>query len=202
MNREIRDNVFIMYHRKSDNTPLFSTPPNWNNLQNGGETADGVAVVEGGKLLVVAPTESPTPLNWSSDIVDGGGTSTTDRLIALNDWKGKANTASQVAHPECSGANYAPGFCNQYSHGGLGAGKWWLPSVGELTFIASNKNKINYALSLISGATQLNSGAYWASTEGGSIRAWNIYMNSVAIDYYITKNTAKYLVRAVSEYIK
>ena len=38
-----------------------------------------------------------------------------DRLTALDDWTGKASTAAQITHTECSSASYAPGFCAQYS---------------------------------------------------------------------------------------
>ena len=87
------DGIFIMYHRKSDDYPLMVKPHKWTNLQNNGEIADGVVVVEGGKILVVAPTESTSKLTWSSTAISGGGTTTTDRVTAMNDWNGKASTA-------------------------------------------------------------------------------------------------------------
>lgn len=43
------DGIFIMYHRKSDDYPLMVKPHKWTSLQNSGEIADGVVVVEGGK---------------------------------------------------------------------------------------------------------------------------------------------------------
>ena len=203
------DGVFIMYHRKSDNFPLMVKPHKWTSLQNSGEIADGVAVVEGGKILIVAPTEASTTLTWSSAAISGGGTTTTDRVTALNDWEGKANTASQVGKSATSAvtntASYAPGFCNLYSRAnangkGLTAGKWWLPSLGEMMMIYANMTKINYALSLITGATQLQETAYWTSTEGSATNAWYLalsdgYANS------ITKAAGKCRVRAVSAFI-
>ena len=107
------DDVFVMFHRKQDNHILAVRPDKFPSYQNSGEIADGVLVVQGGKMLVVAPTDTRRP--WSNAAVSAGGTTTTDRLTALNDWEGKANTAAQVTHPECSGAGYAPGFCHQYS---------------------------------------------------------------------------------------
>ena len=68
------DNIFIMYHRNSDNNPLMINPLDWSNYQNSGEIADGVVVVEGGKILVVGPTE--TNLYWSSRAINGGGKTT------------------------------------------------------------------------------------------------------------------------------
>lgn len=184
------DGVFIMYHRKSDNYPLMVKPHKWTSLQSSGEIADGVAVVEGGKILIVAPTE--TALTWSSAAVSGGGTTTSDRVTALNDWAGKTNTTAQVTHSECNTSSYAPGFCNLYSRTnangyGLTAGKWWLPSLGEMMMIYANMTKINYALSLITGADQLQETAYWTSTEGSATHAWYLGL----YDGYANLNRAK-----------
>lgn len=203
------DNVFIMYHRKSDDYPLMVKPHKWASVQAGGEIADGVVVVEGGKCLVVAPTESTTKLLWSSAAVSGGGFTTADRVAAIADWEGKANTAAQIA-ASTSGAvtntaSYAPGFCNLYSKvnangKGLTAGKWWLPSIGEMMLIYANMLKINYALSLISGATQLAEEAYWTSTEYSATNAWRLYLSYGNMDNY-AKSSGSQRVRAVSAFI-
>ena len=201
----IEDGIFIMYHRKSDDYPLMVKPHKWASIQSGGEVADGVVVVEGGKILVVAPTESATKLTWSSAAVSGGGTTTSDRVTAMNDWNGKTNTAAQIAHAEASGAGYAPGFCANYSRAnanghGLTAGKWWLPSLGEMMMIYANMTKINYALSLINGATQLSEDWYWTSTESSATHAWILYLTNGTADYY-TKASTTLRVRAVSAFI-
>lgn len=199
----INDGVFIMFHRNSDNYPLMVKPHKWASYQNSGEIAEGVVVVEGGKILVVAPTE--TSLYWSSAAVSGGGKTTTDRLTALDDWTGKANTAAQITHTECSGASYAPGFCAQYSRvnangKGLTAGRWWLPSLGELMMIYANMRKINYALSLIEGATQLAETWYWSSTEYSATNAWCLNLTSGSA-YGNPKASGQRRVRAVSAFI-
>lgn len=204
------DNVFIMYHAKSDGSPMLARPNDWTARQNAGEIADGVAVIEGGKVLVVAPTETTSPgLPWSSSNLNGGGTKTNDAATAINDWSGKANTASIISKSASSAVTntnaYAPGFCNLYSRvnangKGLTAGKWWLPSVGELMFMLANKNKINYALSLISGATLLLDGSwYWSSTEASDNAAWYVYLRG-NIGYF-SKATQRRMVRPVSTYI-
>ena len=203
------DGVFIMYHRKRDDYPLMVKPHKWTSIQSSGEIADGVVVVEGGKCLVVAPTESASKLTWSSAAISGGGTTTSDRVTAINDWNGKTNTAQQIAHSTSSAvtntASYAPGFCNLYSRAnangkGLTAGKWWLPSLGEMMMIYANMTKINYALSLINGATQLVEDAYWTSTEYGATGAWFLDLgNGRAI--ISTKASFTYRVRAVSAFI-
>lgn len=184
----LEDGVFIMTHRKQDDYPVMFKPHKWTAQQNAGEVADGVVVVEGGHVLVVAPTESAAKLHWGSANVAGGGVTTSSRETAYSDFAGKANTASQITHTEMSGEGYAPGFCHAYSRvnangKGLTAGKWWLPSLGEMMMIYANMTKINYALSLIEGATQLVEDAYWTSTEYSAPGAWALnlydgYMNA------------------------
>lgn len=177
----MNDGVFIMFHRRSDDYPLAVKPDKWASYQNSGEIAEGVMVVEGGKILVVAPTEAT--LYWSSAAVSAGGKTTTNRETALNDWTGKTSTAAQITHNECKTESYAPGFCASYERvnangQGLTAGKWWLPSLGELMMIYANMRKINYALSLINGATQLAETWYWSSTEYGATNAWYLTLNN------------------------
>ena len=199
----IEDGVFIMFHRKSDNFPLMVKPHKWAGYQSRGEIAEGVVMVEGGRMLVVAPTEAS--LYWSSAAVSGGGTTTSDRVTAFNDWNGKANTAAQIQHAECSGESYAPGFCAKYSRvnangQGLTAGKWWLPSEGELMCIYANMRKINYALSLIEGATQLAEDWYWSSTERSATYAWPLGFDAGTASHG-TKATNQARVRPVSAFI-
>lgn len=203
------DGIFIMCHRKSDNIPIMYKPEFWKEQQTAGEIADGVVVVEGGILLVVAPTESPTKLYWSSAAVAGGGFTTTYRVAAYNDWTGKASASAQIAASAAGAvtntASYAPGFCNLYSRTnangqGLTAGKWWLPSLGELMMIYANFNKINYALSLITGAELLVRDAYWSSSEYSSANAWILGLSYGHMFYY-TKATFQSRVRAVSALI-
>lgn len=200
----IEDGVFVMFHRNSDDYPLAVRPDQWTNYQNSGEIAEGVMIVEGGKMLVVSPTEAT--LTWSSAAVAGGGTTTSDRLTALNDWTGKSSTAAQITHPECNTESYAPGFCAAYSRvnangKGLTAGRWWLPSLGEMMMIFANMRKINYALSLINGAAQLQENWYWTSTESSSTHAWNLYLSYGDANTWYTKASYQARVRPVSAFL-
>lgn len=200
----MNDGVFIMFHRNSDDYPLAVKPHKWASYQSSGEIAEGVLVVEGGKMLVVAPTEAT--LTWSSAAVSAGGKTTTDRLTALDDWAGKTSTAEQVKHSECNTTSYAPGYCHSYSRAnangkGLTAGKWWLPSMGELMVIYANMKKINYALSLISGASQLAENWYWSSTEASASNAWNLYLSDGLALNWGLKTTYQYRVRPVSAFV-
>ncbi len=206
----VLDNVFIMYHAKDDNYSRMVKPHLWAALQSSGEVADGVVIVEGGKVLVVAPTEANSAgLPWSSAPVSGGATTTNDRVTLLNDWAGKANTAAIIAASTSTAITntnaYAPGFCNLYSRvnangKGLTAGKWWLPSIGELMMMSANKTKINYALSLINGATCLQEAWYWSSTESSANQAWYLHFNSGYLGTS-TKTVDNKRVRPVSAFI-
>lgn len=206
----INDGIFIMFHRNSDNFPLMVKPYKWPSYQNSGEIAEGVVIVEGGKILVVAPTESSSPLTWSSAAISGGGTTTEDRVTAMNDWNGKANTAATIAASRADAitntAQYAPGYCNLYSRvnakgEGLTAGKWWLPSLGEMMMIYANMTKINYALSLIAGAAQLVDTWYWTSTEYSAAGAWLLGLDDGGTTSWGTKASSTGRVRAVSAFI-
>ena len=222
---QMYDGVFIMYHRKSDDYPLAARVRDWPSLQSGGQIAEGVLLVEGGKHLVIAPTEASTGLPWSSkptavtnstgqitskgDGVQISGVVTTgDRLAALADFAGRANTTAIINASSTTNITnteaYASGFCNKYSrtnanNEGMTAGKWWLPSLGELAMIWANFDKINYALSKINGATQLHTTWYWASTQRSADHAWYLYLG----DGYVSYNYkfTQFRVRPVSAFL-
>lgn len=81
------------------------------------------------------------------------------------------------------------------------AGKWWLPSLGEMFMIYANMAKINYALSLITGATQLVEDWYWTSTEFSATYAWFLGLYDGGTGYWGTKASGTSRVRAVSAFI-
>lgn len=192
---QLYDGVFIMFHRKNDNYPLAVRVGSWASYQASGEIADGVLLVEGGKHLVIAPTEASSA-KWSSkpasssdtsgSVQISGVTTTSDRITALNDFAGRANTTAIIngstSNNVTNTEDYAAGFCNKYSRtnangAGLKAGRWWLPSMGEMAMIWANFDKINYALSKISGATQLRQNWYWTSTQRSATFAWGLFLN-------------------------
>ena len=69
-----------------------------------------------------------------------------------------------------------------------------------MMMIYANMTKINYALSLINGATQLVEDAYWTSTETSAPYAWFLYLSDGNARYY-TKASYTNRVRAVSAFI-
>ena len=60
--------------------------------------------------------------------------------------------------------------------------------------------KINYALSLINGATQLAETWYWSSTECSATYAWYLFLNRGNANGY-AKASIKGRVRAVSAFL-
>lgn len=199
----LADNVFIAYYGKDWNSPKLAKLEKWKELEAAGEIAAGVALVEGDKIMVIAPTDAI--LLWSSSAVEGGGTVATNVVDAVRDWNGKANTAAQILHDECNTAEYAAGYCHKYSRGnannqGLTAGKWWLPSIGELFMIFRNFKKVKYAMSLISGADQLREEWTWSSTEQNASNAWYLDFNDGSIGTYLEKFNGERHVRPVSEW--
>lgn len=218
----IEDGIFIMYHRTSDGYPLMVKPNQWPNLESNGEVADGVVIFEGGRHLVVAPTQADA-LPWSSAAVQADSpnygnddnyaaeVSGNNRLAAMLDFNGRQHTdaaikASSSAHVTNT-VSYAPGYCRAYSRAnskgkGLTAGYWWLPSVGELLMMYANKLKINYALSLIKGAQLLDTSWYWSSTENSSAGAWFLHFGAGLLFSWGDKVGDKRHVRPVSAFLR
>ena len=166
---------------------------------------------------MIAPTEASS-VKWSSKPVSSsdtsgsvqisGVTTTGDRITALNDFAGRANTTAIINGSTSSNVtnteNYAAGFCNKYSRTnangkGLTAGRWWLPSMGEMAMIWANFDKINYALSKISGATQLQTNWYWTSTQRSARDAWYLNLNAGTMGNHWKFN--QFRVRPVSAFL-
>lgn len=214
---QLYDGVFITFHRKSDNYPLAVRVGSWASYQDSGEIAEGVFLVEGWEHLVIAPTDASSA-KWSSkpasssdtsgSVQISGVTTTGDRVTALNDFAGRANTTAIINGSTSSNVtnteDYAAGFCNKYSRTnangkGLTAGRWWLPSMGEMAMIWANFDKINYALSKISGATQLQQTWYWTSTQISADLAWYLGLADGSMDLYYKFNQLR--VRPVSAFL-
>ncbi len=206
LSQESCPGMFIMYHRKTDGVPLLAQPSKWTALQSSGEVADGVAIIEGGKILVVAPEEGS--YKWSTALKAGGAVTTTSRATALADMEGKDNT-SKITAIRLAGTGYdnfnpaAANYCESYKRtidqAILADFNWWLPSLGELMMIFANIDRLNYCLGLITGAAQIKSARYWSSTEYNDSQAWHMSMDGAAIGT-ADKNALTALVRPVSTF--
>ena len=80
------------------------------------------------------------------------------------------------------------------------ADEWYIPSLGELYRIFINKKAINAALEFAKG-DKLQDRWYWTSTEGSATYAWFLYLYDGYANYWFTKASYTYRVRAVSAFI-
>lgn len=80
------------------------------------------------------------------------------------------------------------------------ADDWYIPSLGELYRIFINKKAINAALEFAKG-DKLQDRWYWTSTEFSAANAWILYLSGGTTDYWSTKASSTYRVRAVSAFI-
>lgn len=195
------DNLFIAVTRLSDEFPLLIRPDKWvgtySNTTNY-HTA-GIAVVNGGSHgFVVAKDEYNGTKQWgpTGTLV---GSAISNRTLAMRDITGQTRTSAIAANSVYSSTDYAAAWCAAYAQTGesttsgktaynlRSAGKWWLPSAGELWMIYQNFRKINQLLTLIesqqSGTTmQLQESAYWSSTEYSAGIAWRLNFSGGGFD--------------------
>ena len=166
--------AWIVYLDSSKNRVLVP----WEEWSISRTDAVGVAIMSGGQRLLIAPHE-PT-LYWSSTVGSGGAVTTTSKVSADADYTGQNNTSKIVTSDAFAGDGdgYAPGYCAAYSNGGVTAGSWWLPSLGELGLIYEKFDAINAALAKINGATLLRRSSYHSSTEYSASSAWGMFFNS------------------------
>lgn len=199
-NKMIYDGCFIMYHDfLKDNWPKTATYAEWPALQDAGQEADGVLIIDGGHFLLVAPKEqacawsSKDGLASSPDEVQNYGRA--NRLTMLNTWNGQERTNTICTSTgsdfftEGTTSDYAPGYCYNYTphkqnprtlqtKPGLRPHQYWLPCVAELMLIRAHKDKINAGLTLIYDADELKDQDYWTSIEDGESKAWYVNLKN------------------------
>lgn len=187
--------IWIVYLDSSKNKILVP----WEQWTTSRTDAVGVAIMSGGRRLLIAPHESS--LYWSSVAGSGGAVTTTVRATADVDYAGQSNTNKIITSAAFAGdgEGYAPGYCAAYSNGGVAAGSWWLPSFGELGMIYEKYDAINAVLGKISGATQLLRTIYWSSTEYSVELAWYLDFGRGG-RWGNTKATGKHQVRPVTSF--
>lgn len=80
------------------------------------------------------------------------------------------------------------------------ADEWYIPSLGELYRIFINKKAINAALEFAKG-NKLQDRWYWTSTESSATGAWTLYLDGGNTNYWYTRASYTFRVRAVSAFI-
>lgn len=140
--------------------------------------AVGAGIIENGRTLIIA--KDAANKQWATSNVTGGTTAISDRRAAIADFDGRAKTTTILA---TLGDNApAAKYCNEYypsnvasSDSNMGAGRWWLPSLGEWAMIWAHVREVNFVLAAI-GGTQIpvGSGWTWSSTEYSATNAWGL----------------------------
>lgn len=164
--------------------------------------AVGAGIIENGRTLIIA--KDAANKQWATSNVTGGTTAISDRRAAIADFDGRSKTTTILA---TLGDNApAAKYCNEYypsnvasSDSNMGAGCWWLPSLGEWAMIWAHVREVNFVLAAI-GGTQIpvGSGWTWSSTENSATHAWNLHSGRGYFDY--ASKTSELSVRPVSAF--
>ena len=208
------DGCFVAYHRKADNKPLAVPYWKWGALEQAGEVADGVLVlIDNRPPIIVSPTSAQR--KWLKNAIAVNADTGNDFNKAYIDYTGKTRTAAIMAkgvelfgEDEENWTQFAPAWCNTYDRSydkgdgtmvGIGAGKWWLPSIAELIAIWKHMYAINLCLSVISGADPLIETYYWSSNELSATYAWSMGLGHGEFAWDL-KVAYDYSVRAVTSF--
>ena len=138
---------------------------------------------------------------WSSGIGTGDIDGTTSDMTKLySDYNGKTHTSIILTTSQIDSQtkDYGVTWCNRYSTIGATAGKWWLPSVGELMTIRKHASAINACLKEM-GKTEL-SGLFASSNESNPTAFWSVPIlhGSVATPQSTSKSTSQLTVAVTS----
>ena len=112
-----------------------------------------------------------TTMQWGGDNTDIAGlTNKSSSSAAMNDDSGKTNT-SIIVNALGDSADYAAGYCYNYTTAGTSKGDWYLPVAWELDAATRpNESAVNEGLS-VAGGTSVSS-YHWSSTEKNNGHAW------------------------------
>ena len=146
-----------------------------------GKTPIGI-VFDANRRTAIALESSPSRMEWSTEYVDISGiTNIIDQSKARQDFNGKANTAAIKAH-NSSLSNYpAAKYAYEYKTTGTNAGEWYLPALGELNTVYSNKDYMNYALSLVGKKDITRDNYLKSSSEYSNDSAWSLRFSDGAV---------------------
>ena len=130
------------------------------------EVAESVVVIQGDKKRCVSlkgSTENMIMLD-SDKRQTGKCFESSDR--ALSDWDGRKNTEELLTL-----GSPAAKYCKELGE------KWYIPSLGELSFLQENRSPIDAALTICDGEPLFN-GWHWTSTRMRDNCDWVLYWSS------------------------
>ena len=145
--------------------------------------------------------ESSERMSWSTELSDVSGISnTTDMEKAKQDFNGKANTAAIKAKNSNLSKYPAAKYAYDYTTPGTNEGDWYLPALGEMYMVYTNKDFLNYTLPLV-GKNAMLSSNHWSSSEYSSKSAWDLHLSDGSTTFKgnadFTKIKLQYYVRPV-----
>ena len=164
---------------------LYSDKKCYSGGVQSGKTPIGV-VFDASRRTAIALESSTSRMGWGGYGTDIPRiTNITDSSKAKQDFNGKANTAAIKAY-NSSLSNYpAAKYAYEYKTTGTNAGEWYLPALGELNTVYSNKDYMNYALSLVGKKAIPTDYHHWSSSENSFNYAWVLYFDNGNVgDYY------------------
>ncbi|MBR2886286.1 MAG: DUF1566 domain-containing protein, partial [Clostridia bacterium] len=132
-----------------------------------------------------------TTFYWGKNLYEknvAGITETTDQAVAKADFSGKEHTNAIIAsYTEHSVAMDARDMCSvlqTFNDGENNGGftDWYIPSLGQLYEIYTNKTNINAALTAMS-STAVSDDHYWSSSEYSSDNGWYVNFSLGRDDY-------------------
>jgi hypothetical protein len=137
-------------------------------------------------------------------LYDTNGSSNANKILkaatAQSDWK----TASTIKTSSSSGYFPASCCCWRFNTDGVGQGKWYLPSCGEIGYLCARLLEIQDTILKVievygsSVATSLNmSGSYWTSTFYNNVNARYFYAGIGGIGH--SAKSSAYLARAFTK---
>ena len=149
-----------------------------------GKTPIGV-VFDADRRTAIALESSPSDIGWSTEYENIPGITNMEKPQAQQDFNGKENTATVIAYVRDSGKDLSeyPAFEYVYNYKttGTNAGEWYLPTLGELNAVYSNKDYMNYALSLLGKKDIPTYNYYWSSSENSNDFAWELHFGSANV---------------------
>ena len=119
---------------------------------------------------------------------------------AKQDFNGKANTAAIKAKNSNLSKYPAAKYAYDYTTPGTNEGDWYLPALGEMYMVYTNKDFLNYTLPLV-GKNAMLSSNHWSSSEYSSKSAWDLHLSDGSTTFKgntgFTKIKLQYYVRPV-----
>ncbi len=160
-----------------------------------GKTPIGI-VFDANRRTAIALESSKSGMfwGWNGDIP--GLTNIENVAKAKQDFNGKANTAAIKAYRSSLTGYPAAGYAYEYKTTGTNAGEWYLPALGELNTVYSNKDYMNYALSLVGKKDIPTDYYHWSSSESSDSYAWDLSFSDGNV-YNYDKGRNNHYVRPV-----